>query len=55
MASTLDLYLRPKKCEFEKDSMRYLGMIIQPGEVQMDPGKVATLWDWLTPTTLKEV
>ena len=50
-----DLYLKPEKCEFEKDSMEYLGMIIQPREVQMDPGKVAAVKDWPTPTTLKEV
>ena len=50
-----DLYLKPEKCEFEKDSMEYLGMIIRPGEVQMDPGKVAAVRDWLTPTMLKEV
>ena len=50
-----DLYLKPKKCKFEKDLMEYLGMIIHPGEVQMDPGKVAAVKDWPTPTTLKEV
>ena len=50
-----DLYLKPEKCEFEKDSMEYLGMIIQPREVQMDPGKVAAVRDWPTPTMLKEV
>jgi len=50
-----DLYLKPEKCEFEKESMEYLGMIIRPGEVQMDPGKVAAVKDWRTPTTLKEV
>ena len=50
-----DLYLKPEKCEFEKDSMEYFRMIICPGEVQMDPGKVAAVKDWPTPTTLKEV
>ena len=30
-------------------------MIIHPGEVQMDPSKVAAVKDWPTPTTLKEV
>jgi hypothetical protein len=50
-----DLYLKPEKCEFEKQEMEYLGMIIQPGEVRMDPGKVAAVKDWPTPTTLKEV
>ena len=50
-----DLYLKPEKCNFEKDSIEYLGMIISPGEVQMDPGKVSAVKDWPTPTTLKEV
>ena len=36
-----DLYLKPEKCEFEQQSIEYLGMIICPGEVQMDPGKVS--------------
>ena len=35
--------------------MEYLGMIIRPGEVQMDPGKVSAVKDWPTPTMLKEV
>jgi hypothetical protein len=50
-----DLYLKPEKCEFEKQEMEYLGMIIRPGEVRMDPGKVAAVKDWATPTMLKEV
>ena len=31
-----DLYLKPEKCEFEQQSIEYLGMIIRPGEVQID-------------------
>jgi hypothetical protein len=50
-----DLYLKPEKCDFEKGEMEYLGMIIRPGEVCMDPGKVSAVKDWPTPTTLKEV
>src|SRR6202012_138908 len=30
-----DLYLKPKKCEFKKDEIEYLGMIISPGKVRM--------------------
>jgi hypothetical protein len=30
-------------------------MIIHPGEVCMDPGKVSAVRDWTTPTMLKEV
>jgi hypothetical protein len=50
-----DLYLKPEKCEFEKQEIEYLGMIIRQGEVCMDPGKVSTVRDWPTPTTLRDV
>jgi predicted aspartyl protease len=50
-----DLYLRPEKCEFEMQEIEYLGMIIRPGEVRMNPGKVAAVRDWTTPTNLREV
>jgi len=50
-----DLYLKPKKCDFEKQEMEYLGMIITPGEVHMDPGKVNATRNWPTPKTLKDV
>jgi hypothetical protein len=50
-----DLYLKPEKCDFEKDEIEYLSMIIKPGEVRMDPGKVVAVKDWPTPTMLKEV
>ena len=47
-----DLYLKPSKCDFEWQEIEYLGMIIQPGEVQMDPSKVTAVHDWTTPSTL---
>ncbi len=50
-----DLYLKPEKCDFEKQEMEYLGMIITPGEVCMDPGKVNAVRNWPTPKTLKDV
>jgi hypothetical protein len=34
-----DLYLKLEKCNFEKEEIKYLSMIIKPGEVWMDPGK----------------
>src|SRR5467141_3943466 len=46
-----DLYLKPEKCDFEKQEMEYLGMIITPGEVRMDPGKVNAVRNWPTPKT----
>ena len=50
-----NLYLKPEKCEFEKQEMGYLGMIITLGEVRMDTGKVSAVRDWPTPTMLREV
>jgi hypothetical protein len=50
-----DLYLKQEKCEFEKQEIEYLGMIIRQGEVCMDPGKVFAVRDWPTPTTLRDV
>lgn len=38
-----DLYLKPKKCEFDCDRIEYLSMIIEPGRVSMDHGKVAAV------------
>ena len=50
-----DLYLRPSKCDFEKDKIEYLGMIIRHNEVSMDKGKVCAVQDWPPPKNLKDV
>jgi hypothetical protein len=36
-----DLFLKPKKCEFNKSTMEYLGLIIQEGKLSMDPVKLS--------------
>jgi Reverse transcriptase (RNA-dependent DNA polymerase) len=50
-----DLFLKPKKCEFNKTTMEYLGLIIQEGKLSMDPVKLSGIQDWPTPTTVKQV
>jgi len=35
-----DLYLKPEKCQFTKQRLSYLGYIISPDQVQMDPIKL---------------
>jgi len=49
------LYLRPDKCEFEKTTVEYLGVIISHNSVAMDPVKVAGVAEWPAPTNKKEV
>src|SRR6187551_743563 len=50
-----DLYLRPEKCEFEKEEIEYLGLVISEGQVRMDPAKVKAVREWVTPRNLRDV
>ena len=50
-----DLYLKPKKCEFCREKIEWLGMVIQEGKITMDPGKLKGIQDWPAPTMVKQV
>jgi hypothetical protein len=50
-----DLFLKPKKCEFNKTTMEYLGLIIQEGKLSMDLVKLSRIQDWPIPTLVKQV
>ena len=50
-----DLYLKPKKCEFCKEKVKWLGMVIQEGKISIDPGKLKGIQEWPAPTTVKQV
>jgi hypothetical protein len=49
------LYLQPDKCEFEKTTIEYLGVIISHNSVTMDLVKVVGVADWPELTSKKEV
>ena len=49
------LYLKPEKCEFHVQEVKYLGLIITTEGVRIDPAKVADVKDWETPSNLKDV
>ena len=49
------LHAKVKKCQFEEEKVSYLGMILTPGHIEMDPIKVAGIADWPTPTKVKDV
>lgn len=50
-----DLFLKPEKCEFERQEIEYLGVIVGNGTIHMDPVKVAGVREWATPRTVKDV
>ena len=50
-----DLYLKPKKCEFKKEKIKYLGIIVQQGKISMDLVKLGGFQDWPIPTSIKDV
>jgi hypothetical protein len=37
------VHLKPEKCEFHKESVKYLGLIIGRNGVSMDPRKVEAI------------
>ena len=49
------LYLKPQKCEFETDCIKYLGHIIGNGQVRMDPKKALAVREWPEPRNLWEL
>jgi hypothetical protein len=49
------LHLKPEKCEFFKDEVKYLGLIIGREGIKMDPEKMKTVRDWPTPENLHDV
>ena len=50
-----DLHAKPEKCSFHVDSVEYLGVIISPDGVAMDPTKVQAILDWPTLRSIKEL
>src|SRR5260370_24603306 len=49
------LYANPKKCKFHMDTVEYLGFILTPTGLHMDPMKVATIQGWLEPWNVHDV
>ena len=50
-----NLHARPEKSGFHMNSIEYLGVIISPTGIAMDPEKVKVILDWPAPTTVKEL
>src|SRR5258707_13004724 len=49
------LYANLKKCKFQMDTVEYLGFILSPKGLQMDPTKVSAIQDWPEPQKVQDV
>ena len=50
-----NLYVKAEKSVFHAESVSFLGFIVAPGKVQMDPAKVSAVAEWPTPDSRKKV
>ncbi|ESK88465.1 pro-pol protein [Moniliophthora roreri MCA 2997] len=50
-----DLYLKPHKCKFDMREIDFLGLVIRPGQIVMDPTKLSGISEWLAPKTVTGV
>ncbi|ESK87696.1 reverse transcriptase-rnase h-integrase [Moniliophthora roreri MCA 2997] len=50
-----DLFLKPEKCEFDVAEVIFLGMVIRPSYIAMDPVKLAGIAKWEPPQTVRGV
>uniref|UniRef100_A0A8C5QDJ5 Gypsy retrotransposon integrase-like protein 1 n=1 Tax=Leptobrachium leishanense TaxID=445787 RepID=A0A8C5QDJ5_9ANUR len=49
------LYAKLDKCSFDQSRISFLGYVLSPGKLEMDPEKVSAIHSWPTPTNKKEV
>lgn len=49
------LFLKPPKCKFEVDHVKYLGHITRQGEIRMNPKKIKAIKEWPLPRNVTEL
>ena len=49
------LFLKKKKCQWEVNSINYLGLIFEKGVTHMDPTKVEGIKNWPRPAKVKDI
>jgi hypothetical protein len=51
----MTLYARADKCEFHRQWVEYLGFIVSPDGLSMDPAKTRAVQEWPTPANVKDI
>lgn len=49
------LYIKLEKSEFEQTQIQFLGYIISPEGMNMDPNMIKAVMDWCAPKNIKEM
>jgi hypothetical protein len=49
------LYLKPEKCEFHQQEVKYRGLIISIEGIKMDSKKIHAIQYWEPPSNLKDI
>ena len=49
------LYASTEKCEFHTTSVEYLGFILSPDGLMMDPAKIQVIQDWPEPCKVWDI
>lgn len=49
------LFIKGEKCAFHQCTIFFLGYIISPDGVSMDPAKISAMTEWLTSRNIKEL
>jgi len=50
-----DLRLKPKKCEFHREKVDFLGFVVERHGIRMDPKKIKAIKEWSTPVDVKDI
>jgi transposase InsO family protein len=49
------LFAKPEKCVFHQSEVEYLGFLVSPAGIQMDPKKTSAILDWPEPASVRDV
>src|SRR4030095_6624486 len=49
------LYVKLEKCQFSVQEISFLGFVISPQGISMDPDRISTISDWPVPRSITDI